>query len=295
MTSSKQRPPSKAAEPVDTILGANPLSVSKYEMASAALVTALILFGTALLLMVAVWLTSRVWVKQTALAPQLIEPLPGGGGDGGDSREYAEPAEQEEFETPEPDLQESLDAITDLVTPETTQLSNTDSTANFGHGGGGGSGGMGGPGTGRQLPRWDRWEIRYDSSSLANYAKQLDFFKIELAALGGGRKQIDYASNLSAANPRKRTGTNDDRIYMTWRSGPLAVADAQLLAKAKIPTDGRITVQFLPLEIENQLAVLEDAALKKRSIPLEKVAKTTFGVVSEKGGYTFTVLDVKRR
>ena len=56
-----------------------PLAVTRYEQTAARLITALILVGAAVLLLFLMWLTTRVWVRPTAIEPQLIEPLAGGG------------------------------------------------------------------------------------------------------------------------------------------------------------------------------------------------------------------------
>src|SRR5690606_26352227 len=55
------------------------------------------------------------------------------------------------------------------------------------------------------VPREERWRLRF-AGSLNEYAKQLDYFGIELSAIGGGAI-IDFASCFSGSSPNVRTGT----------------------------------------------------------------------------------------
>src|SRR5690606_17773147 len=108
--------------------------------------------------------------------------------------------------------------------------------------------------------------------------KQLDHFKIELAALGGGKTTVDYASKLSSPNPVRRSGKSEDekRLYMTWRTGELIEADRQLLARAGVDTVGRVILQFYPPEAEAILADLEQKQAGDRD--LREIKRTVFGV-----------------
>ena len=109
------------------------------------------------------------------------------------------------------------------------------------------------------IPHWQRWELRFDTTNLANYARQLDAFDIELAAIGGGVAWVDYANQLTTTTPDHRKGNSRDekRIYMSWINGNLARFDRQLLAAAGIPTGRRIIVHFLPDELTQTLKTLE--------------------------------------
>ncbi len=65
-----------------------------------------------------------------------------------------------------------------------------------------------------------RWFIRFaDGSSLSEYAKQLDFFGIELGAImPDGR--LAYISGL-AGTPKVRyaaSGKDEKRLYMKWEA-----------------------------------------------------------------------------
>lgn len=273
---------------------ANLLRVSAYEYVAAAVVTGLLLVGAAVVFMFAIWISSRYWVKQIAVAPQLIEPFDSGGGGGGNSDDLVEPGE-EEIETLEPEVQTTLDSITELATDRTLALDTMGSpNASSGKGTGRGRGDGDGKGDG-QIPRWDRWQIHFANTSLDEYRRELDHFKIELAAFGGGIREIHYAYKFMAPKPLRRIGHEDNRIYMIWKEGPLAAFDRQLLEKAGVPTKGRIVVQFLPLEVENKLAILEDAAIREKKIPLKQVKKTEFRVRGSASGFDFVVSRVTPR
>ncbi len=141
------------------------------------------------------------------------------------------------------------------------------------------------------VPRWERWEIRYDSATLASYAKQLDFFKIELGAAGGGSREVDYLTKVSSSAPVSRAapGLNETRLYMVWRGGRLQDLDRQLLTKAGVKTNGRILMQFYPKKVENELAALERKHRKDGRI--DKIKKTIFGVRPNEAGYEFYIIE----
>ena len=139
-----------------------------------------------------------------------------------------------------------------------------------------------------------RWEIRFDpGNTLETYAKQLDFFGIELGVLLPDN-QILYISELSKAQPTVRQGPADreTRYYFTWRQGELASADMELLHKAlgnqAQRLQDRLILKFLPDQWAAQLAELEKqhAADKNRTI-----RKTRFGVRSAGEGYEFYVME----
>ena len=181
------------AEPTPTPSGSRRMAVSAYDRSSATLMSLLIIVGVAVLMLFIVWVTGRVFIKQKAVAPQLVEP-PQGGNAMGSSRELEQPGELELEDLAEPQLEETLDALTDVVSNQLATLDTLggDAAAST-EGGGAGDSRLPGPGTGDSdaIPRWQRWEILFAASNLDVYARQLDFFRIELAAVGGGQRTID--------------------------------------------------------------------------------------------------------
>ena len=90
----------------------------------------------------------------------------------------------------EPDVKDTLAAVTDAVSTVAASLDAMETVMST-RGRGGADGRK--RGSGDTIPRWQRWEIRFQATTLESYAKELEFFGIELAALGGGRPGIDYA------------------------------------------------------------------------------------------------------
>jgi len=273
------------------------LQVSAYDRVASLLIALLILVGAFVLLLFLIWLTARVLTMHKAVPVELIEELGGRQESAmGTARELSEPGVDELEDLVEPQLQDALAAVTDAISSQAAALDALDAPTS-GRGRGAGDSRQPGPGgTGEDIiPRWQRWEIRFSSASLETYARQLDHFGIELAAIGGGKPVIDYARNLARAVPEHRTGaaSAEDRLYMTWQGGELQQADRELLQRAKISLAGRLLVQFYPPNVEQQLATLEKLYAGTRD--LKEIGKTIFGVRSAGAGYEFYVMEQQLR
>jgi hypothetical protein len=137
--------------------------------------------------------------------------------------------------------------------------------------------------------------VQFDKGNTLNtYARQLDFFKIEIGVRRPGN-QIEYASNFSSPRPKTRTGSTDDekRYYLMWRRGELQQADRDLLRKAGINPGRSPIYKFITPEVEAMLYSLEQD--KARSRGEEKVKMTRFGLVPEGDGYKFYVMRQRYR
>jgi hypothetical protein len=151
-----------------------------------------------------------------------------------------------------------------------------------------GLGSGGGPGSG--FPRAQRWVIQFqEGGNLQSYGAQLQFFGIELGAIGT-TNQVEYAYNLGKAKPDRRVGkgTDEKRLYFSWKDGNLKDADLQLMRLAGINPSGKIAVQFYTPETENQLAYLEESFAKRKGA---EIRRTRFGVRAAGKGYNFYVID----
>ncbi len=265
------------------------LKVSAYERVASMIVALLILVGFLVILLFLIWLTNRVFVSQQAVPIEYLDELPGGEAALGSGRDFEEPGIEELQELSEPALHNMLAAVTDVASSQAVGADTLEGAAAQGHGGGDRR--RAGAGGDASVPRWQRWEIQFSSTSLSEYAKQLDFFGIELAAAGGGSERIDYAGDLSQATPSRRSqsGNEEDRLYMTWRGGRLQEYDRQLLARAGISTNDRIVLQFYPPQAEAVLAALERKQAGNRS--LKDIRRTIFGVRRTGGRYAFYVID----
>ncbi len=273
------------------------LGVSAYDRTAALLVALLVMVGVFVSMLVVIWITSRVFTTQQAVPVEFIEELSSRGDAAlGSARDLEEPGLEEVEDLNEPQLEQTLEAITNVISAQQATLDTLEGEARSSTKGRGlGDSRVAGPGgEGNTIPRWERWQIEFNATTLAEYADKLDFFGVELAALGGGSKQIDYAFNLTKKKPDTRSSSEDDkRIYFTWSHGSLRAGDRDLLARAGITTQDRLLVQFYPAKVENMLALLENKELG--GSPLDSVKKTVFGVVGKPGSYEFVVLQMQRK
>ncbi|MFK7819441.1 MAG: hypothetical protein AB8G99_12035, partial [Planctomycetaceae bacterium] len=145
----------------------------------------------------------------------------------------------------------------------------------------------GGPGG---YPREQRWFVRFsDKTSLKPYAKQLDFFKIELAAFFPSERKLVYLTNMSADKPTSRIKTQgkDKRLNMNWQGNSArAKADRALFAKAGIDASGAAIIHFYPQNVEQMLIQQER---KFQNQPSNRIRRTYFAVMEDGNGFKFSV------
>ncbi len=145
-----------------------------------------------------------------------------------------------------------------------------------------------GPGNGGGVAAELRWFIRFaDGSSLTEYAKQLDFFQIELGAVMPDAR-IAYITGL-AGTPKVRYGTSgkdEKRLYMKWDAGDRRKADEKLFQKAGITVGRNVIFHFYPQQTEQMLVQLEMAYAKRN---LREIRRTYFVVNTKGAGYEFQV------
>jgi hypothetical protein len=258
----------------------------------------LIVLGFVTLMMFLVWLSNRLFVVTRAVPVTVLEDV-GGGGSGqvvGGEQQFEEPSPEEVRELQEAPVERSIESIASLLAAKAQDLDAVEGSQSLGAGKGEGTGegsdaGPGGPGKGEGIPAYERWEIRLEVTNLQEYAKQLDFFKVELGVAGGGDPTVTYISNVSTAKPAVRVGDPKDerRLRFLHRSGELREADRQLAAKAGVKTEGRIVFHFYNDEVYRALLALE--AERKGARRLADVRRTVFGVRPLRGRFEFYVID----
>ena len=141
---------------------------------------------------------------------------------------------------------------------------------------------------------WRNWELHFNrGTAKERYARQLDFFGIELAVVMPENKLL-YVGKFTQKKPQTRLGPADQerRCYLTWREGDLSRADAELLSRAGISSEDRVVLKILPPKVEAALAVLEKAAAGD---DLDSVRRTRFGIRAAGDGYEFYVLEQLRK
>jgi hypothetical protein len=281
-----------------TSLAGGSLRVSRYDQVAGMMLAILVVLGFVTLMMFLVWLSQRLFVVTRAAPVTVLEDV-GGGGSGqviGGEQQFEEPSPEEMREVHEAPVEQSIESIASLVTAKAQDLDAVEGSQSLGTGTGQGTGkgsdaGPGGSGQGEGIPAYERWEIRLEVTNLQEYAKQLDFFKVELGVAGGGDPTVAYLSNVSAAKPTVRIGDPKDerRLRFLHRSGELREADRQLAAKAGIKTEGRIVFHFYNDEVYRTLLALE--AERKGARRLADVRRTVFGVRPLRGRFEFYVMD----
>jgi hypothetical protein len=276
------------------------LRVSRYDQVAGMLLSTLLVLGVVTLLMFLIWLSSRLFWVAPAVPVTVLEDV-GGGGSGqvlGSEQQFEEPTAQEVQQQPaaEVSVEQTLQSVSTVVAAKAEELDAVFGSTSLGSGEGTGTGdgrgkGPGGPGTSDGIPAHERWEIRMSAANLDEYAKQLDFFKVELGVVGGGNPSVDYISNLSAAKPAVRVGNSreENRLRFLHRSGELRAGDRQLAAKAGVKTDGRVVFQFYNEATYRSLLALE--AVRKGNRRIKDVRRTVFGVKADRGRYEFYVID----
>lgn len=261
------------------------------------LVALLLILGFITLMMFLIWLSTRIFWVAPPVPVTLLDV--GGGGSGqvvGGEKELEEPNPEEITELVDPPIEQSLEAISSVVTTEAQELDALDGSTSLGSGEGEGTGdgrgkGPGGPGTEDGIPAYERWEVRMSATDINEYARQLDFFGVELGVAGGGNPNVEYVSKLATASPTVRRGDPkaEKRLRFLHKTGELRAADQQLASRAGVRTDGRVVFQFYSQQMYEQLLTLEYARKGERSI--SQVRKTIFGVRGTGGRYEFFVID----
>lgn len=273
------------------------LVVSRYDQVAGMLVALLLILGFITLMMFLIWLSTRIFWVAPPVPVTLLDV--GGGGSGqvvGGEKELEEPNPEEITELVDPPIEQSLEAISSVVTTEAQELDALDGSTSLGSGEGEGTGdgrgkGPGGPGTEDGIPAYERWEVRMSATDINEYARQLDFFGVELGVAGGGNPNVEYVSKLATASPTVRRGDPkaEKRLRFLHKTGELRAADQQLASRAGVRTDGRVVFQFYSQQMYEQLLTLEYARKGERSI--SQVRKTIFGVRGTGGRYEFFVID----
>ncbi len=141
---------------------------------------------------------------------------------------------------------------------------------------------------------WRNWELHFDrGTAKEQYARQLDFFGIELAVVLPENKLL-YVGHFTQKKPRTRVGPADQerRCYLTWREGDLSQADAELLARAGVGPEDHVVLKILPPKVEAALAALEKA---HAGSDFGSVRKTRFGIRAAGDGYEFYVVEQLRK
>jgi hypothetical protein len=148
------------------------------------------------------------------------------------------------------------------------------------------------PGETRRSAARPEWEILFDDGiETDEYARQTDYFKIEIGALSKNGK-VEYISKVAGRKPELRTGfvDDDERLRIGWKKGNLAAADRKLLAKAGVKTKDKELVHFLSAETQEHMKDLEHKYAARKP---EEIRRTRFRIraKAQGKGYEFLVVE----
>lgn len=276
------------------------LRISKFDLVTSLFLSLILFIGTFVLMLLIVWMLGGK-PKMKPLKP-LIENAAGRGDNAeGFERDFEPPGAEEVEDLMEPTLADTIEAVTDAVSTVAATLDsmNTNATASTQGTGKGDSRPPGPEGEGDDIiPRFERWELRFTANNLRAYATQLDFYQIELGAVGGQIQGVDIANNLVGNPKSRRTPSKDEkRLYFMWKTAsPLMQYDQQLLKQAGVELPGRQLLKFVPPDLENVLAHTElDYATSKGHPSVKEIAKTIFESQPADDGYAFVVVEQRYR
>ena len=293
-----------SAKSVKSILAIDESSMrtNKVDQTSSFLLSMIILIGIAvsMLGMLFIMRSMSTFVKPIVLHEERIEGR--GLNAEGFERDFDPPGADEVEQLSEPALEQTLQMVTEAISNISASLESIESSmaANSNGTGRGDSRQAGAEGEGdKNVPRSERWELKFTARDKRNYALQLESFKINIGAIGGGISTVDYVTSVASA-PSKKSGTSKEfkgvLYFMSTTANVLEQYEKQILQTAGIPNAGRQVLKFVPKETEDLLAQAEAAYyVEKRSkdLRIADIAKTVFECRLKKktGGFEFVVID----
>jgi len=277
------------------------MRTNSVDQTSSLLLSFIILFGLAVFLLGFLFFLRSM--SSIAKPIQLLPERVSGRGENaaGFERDFDPPGADEVEQLSEPAVEQTLQMVTEAISNISASLDTIESSMNATDKGlgRGDSRQAGAEGEGENIvPRSERWELKFSARDRKGYASQLDFFKIELGAIGGGIATVDYVTAL-ASTPAKKSGKPKDekRLYFINKSeNVLLQFEKQILQSAGVSSTGRQVLKFIPKETEGLLEQAEAAYyLQKRSkeLRIADIAKTVFECrqVNKGSGFEFAVID----
>lgn len=280
------------------------LKTTRYDLASAAMIAVVI----AMVILVT-WVTA-LWLANLRFKPNDDVPMEmvnlGGFEDGAPDETLKVESPEDPTDDPsvvdteetEANIEETVETVVELSDNAAQQVHNQAATSDHSTGKVGSKEGTGrrplgnGPGEGGRAPHL-RWFIKFDDKgTLDMYARQLDYFGIELGLYQGKGKGILLLSNMSRSVPTKKVihsgKEKGDQMYFTWAGGGRKKADVDMFrVKAGLNAKNGIIMHFYPQKTVRLLLAAEKKRAGGRSV---QTIKRTYFVVRKAGsGYEFFV------
>jgi hypothetical protein len=272
------------------------LTVNAYDRTATLIISLLILVGFTVLGLGVVFFADKMTVT--------IQPIPvvpveatSANANQGFAEEPDPPGVEDAPELSEPALEETLQSISLAATAHEVLLSDEslEGVEESGKGKGLGDARMAGPGGDgvvERVPRWERWKIRFEPESTGEFARWLDFHKIEIGVLGRDN-QVHYAFELSSSTPQTRSGdpVRENRGYTSAADGPMPSLTNDLARKADIARLGNVVLLFYPFEVESILWTMENKHSEGRDV--NTIRETVFTVTRDGKSFGFEIIDQK--
>lgn len=286
------------------------LKISSYEQAATLVISLLVIFGTMFGGLAMIFFAdkfNREEVVEIAFVPMEATSPTGNGGFGTDPEP---PGVESGSELAEPNLAETLEAVeattellsdavmSDSVTADIAAASTGDQASKGGGVGDARQPGPGNDGVIERIPRWQRWKIRFEPQSVADFAKWLDQFKIRIGVLGRDN-QVHVAYDFTSGTAKTESAKPLD--YGGWgqtlpADGPMPALTKDLARKAGTLQRGPIALLFYPREVEQLLYTLEKNRMEASSLKKHdpnKIRETMFTVLYDGEKFRFEVVDQK--
>lgn len=273
--------------------------VSSYDRLNAILISVILLFGFLVTVLFMLWLTTvfdysdKTAVAMTATIGEEGDEKPEGFED-----DILEPGVEEFFEVETPQLATALEAVTEAVSSVRANLDKrSGDAAAMGKGGGYGSREGGPGGTGKGIPDYKRWNINYESENIEEYARQLDYFKIEIGVVATqkGNNDIWRVSNVSSGPRVQKTSRANENKTLRFAHVKQRMKkwDQILCKRAGAPLDNTALVQFYPEDTRQYIRQQEANFLAAAGRELKDVKKTMIKVEKgEAGKYVYTITEI---
>ncbi|NOY29149.1 MAG: hypothetical protein GXP28_02925 [Planctomycetes bacterium] len=272
------------------------LTVNSYDRTSTLLIALLVMVGLTVFCLLVIFFANRTFPTIVPIPVVPVEATSANANQGF-ATEPDPPGAEDAPDLAEPQLQDTLDALTSAASISQALLSDETLEAEDIAGKGKGLGdarmaGPGGDGVVERVPRWERWKLRFEPESSGEFARWLDFHKIEIGVIGRDNL-IHYAFEVSSGNPKQRAAepTKETRGYTSAADGPMPALTNQLARKADIARHGSIVLLFYPFEVESLLWTIEQKHAEGRSA--NDIRETVFTVIRNGGIFSFEVIDQK--
>lgn len=272
------------------------LTINSYDRTSTLLIALLVMVGLTVFCLLVIFFANRTFPTIVPIPVVPVEATSANANQGF-ATEPDPPGAEDAPDLAEPQLQDTLDALTSAASISQALLSDETLEAEDIAGKGKGLGdarmaGPGGDGVVERVPRWERWKFRFEPESTGEFARWLDFHKIEIGVVGRDNL-IHYAFEMSSGNPKQRAAepTKETRGYTSAADGPMPTLTNQLARKADIARHGSIVLLFYPFEVESILWTIEQKHAEGRGA--NDIRETVFTVTRDGGNFSFEVIDQK--